>query len=95
MHLLPKQELGKQQSVIAVVKTSVIMMKMMMMVAMMSLKIHVFIKNLQIFPLRLRLWLLKPTKADVHDKVEDTEEEKRGEPRGGEGVDRLVDDQEP
>ena len=42
MHLLPKQELGNQQSVIAVVKTSVIMMKMMMMVAMMTTKIHAF-----------------------------------------------------
>ena len=31
----------------------------------------------------------------MHDKVEDTEEEKRGETGGGEGVDRLVDDQEP
>ena len=48
--------------------------------------------------LRLSLCLylcLSWCRPDVHDKVEDTEEEKRGEPRGGEGVDRLVDDQEP
>ena len=38
---------------------------------------------------------LSPRRPDVHDKVEDTEEEKRGEPRSCEGVDRLVDDQEP
>ena len=42
MHLLPKQELGNQQTLMAVVKTSVIRMKMMMMVAMMTTKIHVF-----------------------------------------------------
>ena len=42
MHLLPKQELGNQQTLMAVVKTSVIGMKMMMMVAMMTSKIHVF-----------------------------------------------------
>ena len=42
MHLLPKQELGNQQTLMAVVKTSVIRMKMMMMVAMMTSKIHVF-----------------------------------------------------
>ena len=42
MHLLPKQELGNQQTLTAVVKTSVIRMKMMMMVAMMTTKIHVF-----------------------------------------------------